>query len=192
MQSEAIPTHPRFHPNVILLPGLLFGIAMILVGILLRGGIQKANLADSWYPTDNSPALELGIGSAAGVLGILIVWGLTQRFAALKRLREKLVGILRFEELRWWHALAFGLLAGIPEEILFRGAIQPLVGIWLAALLFGALHSINAAYFGYATLAGVCLGLLAAWRGDLWAATAAHFVYDGGMFWLIGRQVRKG
>lgn len=36
--------------------------------------------------------------------------------------------------------LVFSLLAGIGEESLFRGALQPLFGIWIASLVFVALH----------------------------------------------------
>ena len=36
--------------------------------------------------------------------------------------------------------LIFSLLAGVGEETLFRGALQPLWGIWLTSLVFAALH----------------------------------------------------
>jgi membrane protease YdiL (CAAX protease family) len=36
--------------------------------------------------------------------------------------------------------LMFSLLAGVGEETLFRGALQPLWGIWLTSLVFAALH----------------------------------------------------
>lgn len=39
-----------------------------------------------------------------------------------------------------WGALALGLAAGIGEEILFRGAIQPRFGIVFTALIFALLH----------------------------------------------------
>jgi hypothetical protein len=89
--------------------------------------------------------------------------------------------------MRLWHPLLFGVVAGLPEEFFFRGALQPQIGLLLTALLFGALHAINRAYFIYATLAGLVLGALVAWRGDLWAATIAHGVYDALLFAALWR-----
>src|SRR5690606_19992823 len=83
------------------------------------------------------------------------------------------------------HALLLGLVAGIPEEILFRGAIQPLLGLILTSLLFGALHAVSPAYFAYASLAGLLLGQLAIWRGGLWAPVAAHVAIDALMLFLL-------
>ncbi|TMF15640.1 MAG: CPBP family intramembrane metalloprotease, partial [Chloroflexi bacterium] len=37
-------------------------------------------------------------------------------------------------------ALVFAVLAGISEEVLFRGALQPRAGIVITALLFTAIH----------------------------------------------------
>ena len=108
----------------------------------------------------------------------------------MRRLREKLTQMIRFEDIRVWHGLLFGLLAGIPEEILFRGAIQPVTGLIVAAVIFGVLHAITPTYMLYAVIAGFVLGALAAWRGDIWAATAAHFTYDAGLFLLMGWRAR--
>jgi membrane protease YdiL (CAAX protease family) len=37
-------------------------------------------------------------------------------------------------------ALVLALASGIAEEVLFRGAIQPALGLWWTSLLFGLLH----------------------------------------------------
>jgi membrane protease YdiL (CAAX protease family) len=76
------------------------------------------------------------------------------------------------------HVLIFGLMAGVPEEILFRGALQPALGVLPTALIFGALHALTPAYFVYASGAGVFLGGLALWRDGLWTPIAAHSVVD--------------
>jgi membrane protease YdiL (CAAX protease family) len=95
---------------------------------------------------------------------------------------------LDMDAMHYYHAVLFGLLAGIPEEILFRGAVQPALGIVLAAAIFGVFHAINLAYFLYAAGAGVLLGLLA--DGGLWAPIAAHTVIDAVMFALLIRRWR--
>lgn len=190
MENNPSETPRRLHPNAILLPGFVLGVVMILIGVVWVGLLRQRNLLDEWYPGVNI-ALEMSIGVAAGLLGIALVWILSDTVPAMQRLREKLIQMLRFEDVRLWHAVSFGLLASIPEEILFRGAIQPVTGVIVAAVIFGALHAITRTYMIYAIAAGLVLGLIALWRGDLWAATAAHFTYDTGLFILMAWRVRR-
>lgn len=76
-------------------------------------------------------------------------------------------------------------LAGIGEELLFRGLIQRLLsrrygrwaGILIAAALFSAMHL---QFYGFFPrfLLGIVLGVLFAYSGSLWVAILAHFFYD--------------
>lgn len=72
-----------------------------------------------------------------------------------------------------------GLLAGVVEEILFRGALLPRFGILLSAILFAALHTQYAVSF--ATLEvfvlGIGLGWLRVQAGTL-PAIVTHAGYD--------------
>jgi membrane protease YdiL (CAAX protease family) len=78
------------------------------------------------------------------------------------------------------------LLAGIGEEWLFRGVLQPALadafGLWpallLASLLFGLAHPITFTYVVYATLIGLYLGWFAHTFGNLLEVTLAHALYD--------------
>lgn len=86
----------------------------------------------------------------------------------------------------WWQLLAVSLAAGIGEEVLFRGAIQPLlvrhttpmVGLVIASLLFGAVHAASCTYFVLAALVGLYFGGLAMWREEIASAMVAHAAYD--------------
>jgi len=76
------------------------------------------------------------------------------------------------------------VIAGISEEILFRAAIQPIIGIWLTSLIFIGVHGyIRFKTFGHAIftlftfLLSVILGLLFIYFGIL-SAIIAHAVYD--------------
>jgi len=51
-----------------------------------------------------------------------------------------LLALTQRVNLNGWRPLGFGLCAGIGEELLFRGAIQPLLGIWWTGLLFALAH----------------------------------------------------
>jgi len=73
------------------------------------------------------------------------------------------------------------LAAGVGEEILFRGALQPLIGLVPASLVFGLCHlagrdTIPLAV--WAALIGTALGALMNATGGLAAPIAAHAVYD--------------
>jgi len=163
---------------------------MIVIGMVWVGILRDLNVLDEWYPRVNI-ALEIGIGVVAGLMGIALVWILSDIIPPMQRLRDELIRMIQFDELRLWHALTFGLLAGIPEEILFRGAIQPVTHVVVAAVIFGVLHAITRTYMIYAIGAGLVLGFIASWRGDLWAATTAHFTYDAGLFILMAWRFRR-
>ena len=81
-------------------------------------------------------------------------------------------------------------LAGIGEEMLFRGVIQAAAtagiggqrGVWLglliSAMLFGMLHPMTPAYALLAGLIGLYLGWLWLASGNLFSPVIAHGLYD--------------
>ena len=87
--------------------------------------------------------------------------------------------------------IALGAAAGIGEEWLFRGIVQPVVGIVWASLAFGAAHIGGARMlpFGvWATIMGLVMGGLAMATGGLVAPMVAHGVYD----MLALEYIRRG
>ena len=77
--------------------------------------------------------------------------------------------------------VAIGAAAGIGEEWLFRGVLQPLTGLVVASVLFGAAHvgGIRMLPFGvWAAGMGLIMGTLATMTGGLIAPVVAHGVYD--------------
>ncbi len=176
----------RIHPNQLVGPAFGLGAMMIALGVVI---VYLRGEAFAWYPARAWPDVLLGGGLGLGAAWLVML--LSERFAVMGSLRAHLVRMIRLEAVQPWHALLLGLLAGIPEELLFRGAIQPALGLPLTALLFGVLHAITPTYVVYASLAGLGLGALFAWRGDLWAATAAHVVYDAALFWFLAQWARR-
>lgn len=86
------------------------------------------------------------------------------------------------------------IFAGAGEEILFRGAIQPLLGNVLTSIIFIGIHgyfkfkSIGHVLFGIMMFGlSLMLGFLAAEIG-LFAAMVAHAVYDLIMLILIQKK----
>jgi membrane protease YdiL (CAAX protease family) len=83
--------------------------------------------------------------------------------------------------------LGISVLAGLGEEMLFRGVVQGYfavrIGPWpavaIASFLFGLLHAITATYVVLATLLGVYLGwVYMLCDNNLLAVTLPHAVYD--------------
>lgn len=74
--------------------------------------------------------------------------------------------------------LALGVSAGVGEELLVRGALQPRVGVLWASVLFAAGH-VQYTWFGMATilLLGVTLGLVRRFTNTTTAITV-HALYD--------------
>jgi membrane protease YdiL (CAAX protease family) len=87
--------------------------------------------------------------------------------------------------------VAIGAAAGLGEEWLFRGVLQPVLGFWLTSLLFGLAHvgGIRMLPFGvWATGMGLVMGGLAIATGGLIAPIVAHGVYD----MLALEYIRRG
>jgi len=95
-----------------------------------------------------------------------------------------------------WGLAVMALGAGVGEEALFRAVLQPwlidaaaqltgrgtdlaavVAGVTACAIIFGAAHALNAAYFVFATAAGAVFGVEYIAAG-LPAAAATHAVYD--------------
>lgn len=78
--------------------------------------------------------------------------------------------------------LIVGVLAGVSEELFFRGGLQRLLStagmnihcaVWVTALVFSAVHM---QFFGFfpRLLLGAFFGYLAAWSGCIWLSMTAH------------------
>jgi membrane protease YdiL (CAAX protease family) len=85
------------------------------------------------------------------------------------------------------------VLAGVGEELFFRGVLQrifiqltrsPWVGILLSAALFSAFHQ---QFFGFLPrlALGALLGAIYWYSGSLWTAILVHFLYDALLVTLI-------
>ena len=83
--------------------------------------------------------------------------------------------------------LLIGLLPAIGEELIFRGIVQkylskllksPIVGIWLSAIIFSAIHFQFEGFFPRMVL-GAVLGYLYYWTSNLWVPIFAHLVNNG-------------
>lgn len=136
---------------------------------------------------------ELFDGLLAGIVATLpmlaIYWWMTvTRWPSLVELRRMVRQMVRelFPRARIPELLTIAVLAGVGEELLFRGVWQtavaqwttPAVGLVAGSLVFGGLHAVSRIYFILATLIGMYLGWLLLEFGDLTVPIVAHGLYD--------------
>ncbi|MCP4447338.1 MAG: CPBP family intramembrane metalloprotease [Myxococcales bacterium] len=122
------------------------------------------------------PAIGLGLGLVVVFLSRLSV----ENFLWAKHLHSEFRSILG--ELSGREILILALASSVGEELLFRGALMPWLGIWAQAALFGALHFGPGKRFLPWTITalavGVGFGFLAHWTGNLGAPIVAHFTIN--------------
>jgi membrane protease YdiL (CAAX protease family) len=124
-------------------------------------------------------------------VGIVVVKGGTHVYDLVNTLtpadcraqQEKVFQHLAGQARHWYAQVAIGAAAGTGEELLFRGALQPRVGIVLASLLWASFHlqytchGLPSASNLYILLLGLVFGVLRRQFG-LGTAIAAHIAYD--------------
>ncbi|MGL4608821.1 MAG: lysostaphin resistance A-like protein [Trueperaceae bacterium] len=82
----------------------------------------------------------------------------------------------------------------LAEEIFFRDALMPLIGVWGQALVFGLLHPMPRkawVYTAFTFIAGVCFGYATLWTGSLLPAIAAHFAINFQGFLELRKKQRQ-
>lgn len=168
--------------------GLLLGIGMIALAVVWRIGFGGDTLA-TWFPAEKW-LFYLALGAATGLIFSVLAWLVFRQVPSFRHIKTLILRTIDMRTLSPHHAVLFGLIAGIPEEILFRGALLPAMGWLFSSLLFGVLHGVTPAYFIYATLASFLLSGLATWTDGLWAPIAAHTTIDVSMFLLLMRTWR--
>jgi membrane protease YdiL (CAAX protease family) len=148
----------------------------------------------------NPFSIQLGILAVLPLLGLLLVCERVQwrPVQDVRRVLDDLI-VPMFKNWSLAELAGVSFLAGVGEEMLFRGVLQAataewtgdflphspagaIVGNWIAlagvAILFGLLHAANAAYAVLATLMGLYLGWLWIATGNLAVPMVAHAVYD--------------
>ena len=84
----------------------------------------------------------------------------------------------------WIGAVLTSVAAGVGEEVLFRGALQPRLGVLLTAVLFGALHvQYQVPGMIVIVVIGLALGLVKERTSTTFTA-CVHVLYDIGAFLL--------
>lgn len=177
------------------------------MAVLAEGGLGVLAIAVGWWlgvnplelVTGGWWALAWGCLAALPMLGTLALtdylsfWPFSDINDVVDRLLRPLFARTSVLELA-----VISALAGIGEELMFRGLIQEglarwigePMGVWIAlgiaSVLFGLLHPMNVAYVILAAVMGFCLGGLWIATGNLLVPIVAHAVYDFlALLWLV-------
>ena len=168
---------------------LLLYAATIAGTLLLQLGFT-GGLAGLWTPdVTRSPAdlpgrpgvveLDILIGLAVG-LATVFLSRVIVRFDWARRMDATFRRMLA--SVRPADALGLALMSAIAEELLFRGFLQPRLGLAVTALIFGLVHVPQVrSQIPWTLMAigmGFVLGALADSRGSLLAPIIAHFTVN--------------
>ncbi|HET9953601.1 MAG TPA: type II CAAX endopeptidase family protein [Polyangiaceae bacterium] len=124
---------------------------------------------------------SLALGVALGALVVFATRKLVDRAAWARELARALRPFAR--GLSGTGILLLALFSSLGEELLFRGLLQPSLGLWFQALLFGVLHQVSGpsrwAWVTWAGLVGLLFGMIFAATGSLLGPIAAHALING-------------
>ncbi|CAB9528314.1 CAAX protease self-immunity [Seminavis robusta] len=142
----------------------------------------------SWSAVGTGVLLTLPLGILAALLDLV-----EERFQALKDVtkatQRSVLALLGGEfkpVIALVTSLALGCVAGLGEEMLFRGVLQfelsarfgEVLAIGLSSVIFGLLHAVTPLYAILATLASVYFGAIYIWSSNLAVPIVTHAFYD--------------
>ncbi len=164
---------------------------LILVIITEGGALLLALLLARYYsiplsPLSSNPLRDVLMGTLLAMIPFLLFilslskWA--ERIPMVGSLKKILVTDIRgiFSQATPLDLIGISLMAGVAEELLFRGVIQVKLGIIGASIIFGLLHSVTPAYVVIATVMGLYLGILFQLYESLLIPIHIHFLYDLG------------
>ncbi len=172
--------------------------AALFYGLMfaLGGGLHYATTGRPLPPPvwpRPAPAAEAAVFALALVLQVaLLRWG-TRSSRHIRDLFNEVAGVFRGVPLRTCVLLA--VISGVAEEMLFRGALQPVVGPAIATLLFAAVHFPATKRLRlwplYALVMGIALAAVAELSGDIVLAVLLHIAINTISLVTLARRSRQ-
>jgi hypothetical protein len=180
-------------PRLIPIALILYAAMAVVAWVWRRALRGESLLYAGGAPVGLDPIRDVAIGLAAASLLVALSRWLSLRTRAGEALARRLAETLGPLSLAEIAVLAAA--SGIGEELFFRGALQPRVGLVAASLLFGAAHLVPsrplALWSVFACAAGLLFGALFERTGNLVAPIVAHAVVNAlNLRWLVRRHAR--
>ncbi len=141
-------------------------------------GRSVVSLEESWLglPALEANVVSLALGAVTAMLVVMSTKWLVRRARWARLLHvefRELLGPMSTVQIAF-----FALSSGVAEELFFRGAVQPELGLVITAVLFGAVHIGPARRFLpwtiWATMMGLVFGVIYECTGQLAGVVLAH------------------
>ncbi len=192
--SRSLITTDNFFISACIFEATLIPLAIIL------GWISSINPFANIFFTET--ALATGL---MGTIPLILI------FLAFEQIQANSVGEIRqllmdtlgpgLQDRHWTDLLILALIAGIAEELLFRGVIQLWIeqswgitaGLVISNCMFGLVHAVTPLYAFLASLVGIYLGLSLDYGNEknLLVPIIIHSLYDFLAFLALIRMYRK-
>ena len=185
--SLPLEAHFDTWPQTLPSPRRITSLALLIYVPLTLGGLLWAKVAGSrWAWSLDEPWLlapfwvRLSISLALGFVSALAVVAVTPRLVERSRWARALHSQLKevIAPLCPGEITALALASGFAEEVFFRGAMQPVLGLLATSLIFGAFHfgprEAFPAWAFWAFVIGVVFGSIFELTGVLWGPVLAH------------------
>ena len=176
-----------------------FESSLILVALAL-GWIAQINPFEYLYFSE--PALALGI---LGTLPLFLLFLASEQahLESIKNIRKLLLETLcpSLYQHHWADLLVLATVAGVGEEVLFRGVLQPWLerawgldaGLIVSSLIFGLVHAVTPLYAILAGIISLYLGLSLDYGGsrNLLTPVIIHALYDFLVFMALIKSYKN-
>ncbi len=173
-------SHPEESPSPMILAvsaaGFYLVMGLVGVGVIALQGLTPGLVVFG----EGSALLRDTVAGALSGVGVVGLTRLAWNLDAVRKLNDEMRAILGSPGTVAITVLA--VTSAIGEELLFRGALQPVLGLVPTAVIFGLLHGGFKAKFRlwalFALLAGLLLGALTLWTDNLLAALLCHMTVN--------------
>jgi uncharacterized protein len=182
------------------------------MAVVVEGGLALIAVVLAWlfrvtlrdmFPAVGPPLVSAIARGLLATLPMLVIFWLlvNSNWPMMQQLREQVQWLIdeMFSSRSIWQFAMVAILAGIGEELLFRGALQSIFGNWttpaiglaITSLLFGLAHALSKLYFLFAVAVGAFLGWMSMRYNDLVAPMVAHGVYDFLALAYLSRRIAQ-
>jgi CAAX protease family protein len=132
---------------------------------------------------------SLGLGVALAIVVLLVTGPLMSRQSAMRWLAFEIRALIG--PVNAGTALILALMSGGAEELFFRGAMQPVLGLTLTSVAFGLLHigpdRRFLAWTAFAIILGFLFGGIVVITGNLLGPMVGHILVNAVNLRRIGR-----
>ena len=170
--------------NLYMTQGLLF---LIAIGIIWW---QKISMADMFSPLPDAGVTVITYGVLCAGLVLFTDFALA-RFIPEHVTDDGGVNEKIFAGRPVWHTAVLCLVIAVCEELLFRGAVQHMIGAYWTSVLFAAIHVRYLQHWLMTSLVfgiSYALGWIYMQTGTLLTPILAHFIID----FVLGYYLRGG